>query len=88
LQNFDVKEQLMLANNVLNSALETGVFVDKTKASTSPYEKRFRLTSQTHVHRRLIEDCHNKYVESHAKGNALRRVVQEYRESHPDIREY
>jgi len=88
LQNFDVQEQVMLANNALNSALETGVFVDKTKASTNPYEKRFRLSSQTHIHRRLIEDCHNKYVETHARENALRRMVKDYRERHPDIREY
>ena len=88
LQNFDAQEQVILANNVLNSAIETGVFVDKTKTTTSLYEKRFRLSSQTHVLRRLIEDCHSKYVESHAIENALRRVVQEYRERHPDIREY
>ncbi len=88
LQNFDAEEQLTLANKALNSALEAGVVVDKAKGVEVPYEKRFRLASQTQVHRRLIEDCHEKYVEYHAKENALRRVVREYRERHPDIREY
>jgi hypothetical protein len=86
LQNFDNEEQLALAIRVLHSALEAGVIIDKTATTTDEYEKRFRLASLTHQHRRLIEDCHNRYVAHHAKENALKRILQEYRERHPDIR--
>jgi len=88
LQNFGVEEQITLSEKVIKSALDSGLFVDMAKDVENILEKKFRLSSQTRQHRKLIEDCHKKYVEHHAKVNALERTVQEYRVKHPAIGKY
>lgn len=88
LQNLDPEEQIRLAGQILISGLENGVVVERVTGRSNIYEKRFRLTSHGRDPQKLLEDCHNRYVEHHAREKALEILLKQNRDKHPDITNY
>ena len=88
LQNFDEKEKRALAERMVNSAVEVGIFVDLSEEDDNLKSKKFKLQSQTRSTRQLARDCHEKYVRRKARESALHRILRDMTENQPSLEKY
>ena len=88
LQIFDAKERKMLAEKILISGINAGIFADLTEEQTDLSLKKLKLTCQAKSGRQFNKDCHEKYVRHNARETVLQKVISEMNNTQPGLEKF